>query len=126
MKNHSYAKGLNAFASATLISRILGYIRDSLVASTFGGGTQTDAFYAAFKIPNLLRRFLGEGSLTAAFVPVFTDTLHKKGKDEARRLLNALLSGLLIILTVVVILGIIFAPQVTKIVSWGFVRDPDK
>src|SRR5947207_5082384 len=97
MKNRSYAKGLGAFASATLISRILGYLRDSLVASYFGGGAQTDAFYAAFKIPNLLRRFLGEGSLTAAFVPVFTDTLHKKGKEDANDLLNSLMSSLVVI-----------------------------
>src|SRR5690349_16073899 len=97
-----FTKGLGAFSSATLISRILGYIRDAMVASFFGGGVQTDAFYAAFKIPNLLRRFLGEGALTAAFVPVFTETINKDGKDEARRLLNALLSGLVVILAVLV------------------------
>ncbi len=122
----SFTRRLGAFVSATLISRILGYLRDALVAAYFGGGAQTDAFYAAFKIPNLLRRFLGEGSLTAAFVPVFTETIHKKGHDEARRLLQALLSGLLIVLVVLVALGILFAPQLTLLSSWGFVRDPEK
>src|SRR5581483_11014886 len=63
-----FTQALGAFGSATLISRILGYARDAAVAAYFGGGYQTDAFYAAFKIPNLLRRFLGEGSLTSAFV----------------------------------------------------------
>ncbi len=126
MKNKSYIKGIGAFSSATLISRILGYVRDSLVASFFGGGYQTDAFYAAIKIPNLFRRFLGEGALTAAFVPVFTETLHKKGPQEARDLFNSLLSGLILVLMVIVTLGIIFAPQVTQMVSWGFTRDPEK
>ncbi len=121
-----FSRGLGSFASATLISRILGYARDSLVAAYFGGGYQTDAFYAAFKIPNLLRRFLGEGSLTSAFVPVFTETLHEKGEQEAQRLFDALVSGLLVILSIIVVVGIIFAPQVTQIVSWGFVRDPEK
>ncbi len=121
-----FGRHLGAFASATLISRILGYARDSLVAAYFGGGYQTDAFYAAFKIPNLLRRFLGEGSLTSAFVPVFTETLHTKGEEEARKLFDALVSGLMVVLTIIVIAGIVFAPQVTQIVSWGFVRDPEK
>jgi putative peptidoglycan lipid II flippase len=109
-----------------MISRILGYLRDALVASYFGGGGQTDAFYAAFKIPNLFRRFLGEGSLTAAFVPVFTQTNKEKGREEANELFNALASGLLIILLVLVILGVLFAPQITQLVSWGFTRDPEK
>ncbi|MBV9079495.1 MAG: murein biosynthesis integral membrane protein MurJ, partial [Elusimicrobia bacterium] len=124
-KHHKFTRSLSAFGSATLISRVLGYLRDAAVAAYFGGGYQTDAFYAAFKIPNLLRRFLGEGSLTAAFVPVFTGTLHKKGKEEAARLYDAVLTGLLAVLAVCVVLGIIFAPQVTQIVSWGFVRDPE-
>lgn len=121
-----FGRRLGAFASATMISRILGYIRDSMVAAYFGGGSQTDAFYAAFKIPNLLRRFLGEGALTAAFVPVFTETLHQKGKEEANRLFESLLSGLLVVLSIIVVLGIVLAPQVTQLISWGFVRDPEK
>jgi len=82
MKNHSYVKGLSAFSSAD------DDLEDSRVRARFFGGLLTSAavtkrtrFYAAFKIPNLLRRFLGEGSLTAAFVPVFTETLHKQGPE---------------------------------------------
>ena len=119
-----FMRALGAFGSATLISRVLGYARDAAVAAYFGGGYQTDAFYAAFKIPNLLRRFLGEGSLTTSFVPVFADTLKKKGKEEASHLFDAVFSGMVVLLSVIVILGIIFAPQVTKLVSWGFTRDP--
>ena len=122
----SFTKRLGAFSTATLISRILGYVRDALVASHFGGGVVTDAFYAAFKVPNLLRRFLGEGSLTAAFVPVFTDIQNKEGKKEANLFLNSLMSGLIIILLIVVILGMIGAPWVAKLVAWGFSDDPEK
>lgn len=122
----SFGKRLGAFTTATLLSRILGYIRDALVASHFGGGVVTDAFYAAFKVPNLLRRFLGEGSMTAAFVPVFTDVQNKEGKKEANVLLNSLLTGLILILIVIVSLGMIFAPAVAKLVAWGFEDDPEK
>lgn len=122
----TFSKSLGAFSSATLLSRILGYIRDALVAAYFGGGLLTDAFYAAFKIPNLLRRFLGEGSLTAAFIPVFGDVLNKKGKEEANHFFHSLQTALFMVLTVLVGLGIVFAPQVARIVAWGFIRDPEK
>ncbi|MCB4756678.1 MAG: murein biosynthesis integral membrane protein MurJ [Elusimicrobia bacterium] len=125
-EKHHFSRRLSAFASATLISRVLGYVRDALVATFFGGGLETDAFYAAFKVPNLIRRFLGEGSMTAAFIPVFTDVSSKKGREEAQRFIDALVSGLLVILLVITGLGILFAPQVTRIVAWGFEQDPAK
>ncbi len=125
-KQAHFSRGDGAFASATLVSRILGYWRDALVAAYFGGGFQTDAFYSAFKIPNLLRRFMAEGAFTAAFVPVFSDTVHSKGKEEARKLFNAVMSGMTVLLLSVVALGILFAPQITHLMSWGFVDDPKK
>jgi putative peptidoglycan lipid II flippase len=121
-----FAKKVGSFASATLVSRILGYWRDALVAAYFGGGGLTDSFYSAFKIPNLLRRFMAEGAFTAAFVPVFTDTLHKKGHGEAHRLFNAVMSGMTVLLLAIVALGIVFAPEITHLMSWGFVDDPAK
>jgi putative peptidoglycan lipid II flippase len=125
-EKHKFTRRLGAFSSATLISRVLGYVRDAMVAAMFGGGLVTDAFYAAFKVPNLLRRFLGEGSLTAAFVPVFTDVENKKGREEANYFLNSLMLGLIIIILMLVSLGIIFAPTVARLVAWGFTRDPAK
>jgi len=122
----NFSKRLGAFSSATLLSRILGYIRDALVAAYFGGGMVTDAFYAAFKIPNLLRRFFGEGSMTAAFIPVFSDVLAKKGKEESVRFFNALNSALLLLLTAIIGIGVLFAPQVAHMVAWGFADDPEK
>ena len=71
--------------SATLFSRILGYLRDMIFAAFFGAGLGSDAFIAAFRIPNLLRRLFGEGSLSIAFIPVFSEFLIRKGKEECRR-----------------------------------------
>lgn len=111
---------------ATLLSRILGYVRDALVAGAFGGGHVTDAFYAAFRIPNLLRRLLGEGPLTSAFVPLFSHHLEKNERADAQRFFQTLFSTLGIILVGLVALGIVFAPQITGLVAWGFRADPDK
>ena len=71
--------------AATGLSRIAGLIRDMVVATLFGAGFGTDAFFMAFTIPNLLRRFFAEGSLTAAFVPTFADVYHRDGEEEARQ-----------------------------------------
>ena len=85
-------------ASATSLSRIAGLIRDIVVARLFGAGMMTDAFFMAFTIPNLLRRFFGEGSLTAAFVPTFSEIFHQRGEEEAQKLANRCASLLLLIM----------------------------
>src|SRR5437879_887364 len=69
---HHLARRAGIFTSATMLSRILGYVRDSMVANFFGAGAAADAFYAAFRISNLFRRLLGEGALSASFIPVFS------------------------------------------------------
>ena len=66
-------RALGSIGSATLLSRVLGYVRDMIVALAFGAGPVTDAFFVAFRIPNILRRLLGEGALSTAVIPVFTD-----------------------------------------------------
>lgn len=96
------------------------------IANFFGAGMFADAFYAAYRIPNLFRRLLGEGALSASFVPVFTEHLTTKSKKETQDLLNAVFTALLIILSTLSILGIIFAPEITKIVAWGFEISPKK
>jgi len=80
--------------AATMLSRIFGFIRDMIIAGFFGAGLATDAFFVAFRIPNLLRRLLGEGSLTASFVPVFTEYLKKKSPREAGELANITFTAL--------------------------------
>src|SRR4030065_477318 len=84
---------------ATLLSRIFGFLRDIVVAGFFGAGLATDAFFVAFRIPNLLRRLLAEGSLTISFVPVFTEYLRNKTREEALDLANVVFTALSILLT---------------------------
>jgi len=86
----------------------------------FGTTAAADAFYVAYRIPNLLRELLAEGSMSAAFIPVFTETLTKGSKEEARRLANAVFARLLVILVIVTGLGIIFAPYIVKFIAWGW------
>ena len=111
---------------STLASRILGYLRDMLIANFFGAGLVADAFFVAYRIPNLLRRLLGEGALSASFIPVFTEYLTTKPKEEAQRL--ARISGLLLLttLSILTILGIIFSPIIVRVIAPGFIKDPQK
>jgi len=120
------ARAAGIVGSATLVSRLMGYARDMVMSWAFGTGLAADAFYVAYRIPNLLRELLAEGSMSAAFIPVFTETLTKESKESARHLANAVFARLLVILAVLTLLGIIFAPFVVKAIAWGFKADPDK
>ncbi|HBA09442.1 MAG TPA: lipid II flippase MurJ, partial [Methylotenera mobilis] len=82
---------LNALAkvgSMTFVSRILGFVRDTLIARVFGAGMLSDAFIVAFKIPNLLRRISAEGAFSQAFVPILSEYKSQRGFDETHRLIN--------------------------------------
>lgn len=114
------AKAAGVVGAATLASRVLGYVRDMVMSWAFGTSLAADVFYVAYRIPNLLRELLAEGSMSAAFIPVFTETLTKESKESARRLANAVFARLLVILVVLTVLGIIFAPYVVKVVAWGW------
>ena len=114
------AKAAGVVGLATLGSRIMGYIRDMVMSWAFGTGLAADAFYVAYRIPNLLRELLAEGSMSAAFIPVFTETLTKESRESAHDLANAVFARLLIILVVLTGLGILFAPYIVKIVAWGW------
>ncbi len=105
---------------ATLLSRILGFVRDMVIAWFFGAGLLSDAFFVAFRIPNLLRRLFAEGSLSIAFVPVFTDYLTRDGRDEAFNMARSTLRILSVLLVVLTIAGILAAPLIVKIVAPGF------
>ncbi len=119
-------KSIGSVSSATLISRILGYVRDMVVASRFGSGWVADTFYLAFRIPNLLRDLLGEGSLSSGFIPVFNECLVKKGKNEAASLYSACIGIMLIILSGVTLLGMIFAPAIVRVIAWGWWDKPEQ
>lgn len=108
METHEHkkvARYASVFGSATLLSRVLGLVRDAVSASFFGTGAAMDALVVALTIPNLTRRFFGEGALTAGFVPVFSDNLHRRGKEGALDLANKVTSVLLIILLSLLVAG---------------------
>jgi putative peptidoglycan lipid II flippase len=107
-------------AAATLLSRVLGFARDAVIAWTFGAGFSSDAFLAAFRIPNLFRRLVGEGVLNAAFVPVFAETLHRGGPGEARRLFGAAARRVVLALSVACAIGIPAAAGIVALVAPGF------
>ena len=117
-KNVSRAAG--TVGSLTFLSRILGLARDMVLAGLFGTGMAADAFFVAFRIPNLLRRLFAEGSLTIAFIPVFTEYITIKNKKEAFELARAALTILALILTVVTLLGVIFSPWIVRAQAFGF------
>jgi putative peptidoglycan lipid II flippase len=117
-ENVSRAAGTVGFY--TLLSRILGLVRDMVVAYFFGSKMAADAFFVAFRIPNLLRRFFAEGSLTIAFIPVFTETLTQKSKQDAFELARAVLTLLSLLLAVVTILGVLLSPWVVRLQAYGF------
>jgi len=119
-ENIKVAKAAGLVGSATLLSRIMGYLRDSVMSWAFGTSAAADAFYVAYRIPNLLRELLAEGSMSAAFIPVFTETLTKGTKEEARHLANAVFARLLVLLVIVTGIGIIFAPYIVKAIAWGW------
>jgi putative peptidoglycan lipid II flippase len=111
---------------ATLVSRILGYVRDMVIAYFFGTATSADAFFVAFRIPNLFRRLFAEGSLTVAFIPVFSEYLVKESKKDALEFANVIFTFLSIILAVLCCLGITFSPIIIKLMAWGFADDQSK
>lgn len=120
------ARAAGVVGGATLMSRILGFVRDALVAKMFGAGMSADAFFVAFRIPNMFRRLLGEGSLTSSFIPVFTEYLTQKSKEEAREMASAFFSLAMVVLSLVTIVGIIFAPQIVTVLAHGFTSNPEK
>jgi putative peptidoglycan lipid II flippase len=112
--------------AATLVSRILGLLRDQVLAAIFGASNDMDAFVVAFRIPNLVRDLFAEGAMSAAFVPTFTERLALDGKNNAWRLANNLLGALLVTTSALVVLGIVFARPLVTLYAGDFARVPGK
>lgn len=110
----------------TTLSRILGFVRDLVIALFMGAGLGADAFFVAFRIPNLLRRLFAEGALSAAFIPTYVETLEKDGKPEAERLARITFSFAAIVLAVITVFGIALSPWLVRIIAPGFYAVPDK
>src|SRR5438445_8089124 len=115
---------LGSIGSATLASRVLGFVRDMVVALAFGAGPVTDAFFVAYRIPNILRRLLAEGALSTAVIPVFTEYATVRSRDELRRLVRATLGTALVVLAVTTLVGIALAPWLLRAIAPGFTSDP--
>ena len=112
-------KGAARVAAGILVTRVLGYIRERVFAHYFGNGAAADAFRAALRIPNALRNLLGEGTLSASFIPVYA-ALNEQKKDAARALAGAILGLLLLASGLLAVIGIVFAPAITAFVAQGF------
>ncbi len=112
--------------AATFLSRIFGFIRDMVIASVFGAGLSADAFFVAFRIPNLLRRLFAEGSLSITFVPVFSEYLTNSGQNEAFRLARSAVRTLTVLLILVALGGILLSPLIVRLIAPGFSATPGK
>ena len=119
-ENSRVVKAAAVIGSATLLSRILGFMRDAVIAWYFGAGFSSDAFIAAFRIPNLLRRLFAEGALGSAFIPVFTDLIVKRGRDEAFDMARSAFRLLSVMLIILALGGILLAPLIVRFIAPGF------
>src|SRR5665648_642019 len=117
---YKIAKYAGIVIIATIFCRILGLGREIVISNRFGAGIETDAFFIAFMIPNLLRSFLGEGALNSAFIPIFAEYLTNNDRKKAEYFASNVLNILIIILIIVVILGIWGAPLLINIIAIGF------
>jgi putative peptidoglycan lipid II flippase len=123
-RNITKAAGL--MSVATFISRILGYIKDMILAVFFGATGLSDTFFVAFRIPNLLRELFAEGSMSSAVIPVLTEYQTKYGAQEAKRLVRIIFTSITIFVGLICVLGIIFAPAIVTAIAPGFLNMPDK
>jgi putative peptidoglycan lipid II flippase len=120
------ARSAGVIGLATMTSRILGLVREQVLAYYFGAGDAMDAFRVAFRVPNLLRDLFAEGAMSAAFVPTFTGYLTREGRERAWRLGNSVLNGLLAVTVVLVGLGFAFAPWLVRLFAEDFAAVPGK
>ena len=119
-------KTLASISSLTLLSRILGFVRDMMMARIFGAGMANEAFVIAYRLPNLLRRMFAEGAFSQAFVPIFSEFKSRRGHEETKLLVDHVTTLLAIILFVITLIGIFAAPVLVYITAPGFSATPEK
>ena len=120
------ARAAGLVSALTLVSRLLGLVREQVFAALLGAGLQADAFRIAFRIPNLLRDMFAEGALSAAFVPTYARVLKESGREEAHRLVSRVLTLLSVILGLLVVLGVVLAEPLVSVLAPGFDKVPGK
>jgi putative peptidoglycan lipid II flippase len=119
-------RGFATVGGMTVVSRVLGFVRDVLIAAVLGASSVTDAFFVAFRVPNMFRRLFAEGAFNAAFIPLFTKRLHAAEPDAGRDFAAEALSGLTLMLVAFVVLAEIAMPWLMLLLAPGFADDPDK
>jgi len=119
-------KVLATVSSLTFVSRVLGFVRDAIIARVFGAGFVTDAFFVAFKLPNLLRRLFAEGAFSQAFVPILAEYKNQRGQDETKRLIDHVSAVLALALFIVSVIGVLAAPVLIYLTAPGFSATPEK
>lgn len=118
-------RGTSIVSILTLVSRILGLVRDIVFSRVFGAGLVSDAFFVAFRVPNILRSLVAEGALTSAFVPVFATEL-ENSPEHAQTALRSVMGLLLLTTSILSLLGILFAEQIVAVIGVGFTANSDK
>jgi putative peptidoglycan lipid II flippase len=119
-------RALTTVSGMTLLSRITGLARETLKATAFGAGLQMDAFEAAFRLPNILRRLFAEGAFSQAFVPIFAEYRRQRGLDETRALVGRVSTLLALALLALSIIGVLAAPWLVYLLAGGFAETPGK
>src|SRR5512139_3226891 len=120
------ARSAGIISLATFSSRVLGYVKDMILARYFGATGVSDVFFVAFRIPNLLRELFAEGSMSSAFIPVLTEYQTVQGREEANRLVRSTFLFILIVVGAVCLAGMAFAPAIVSVIAPGFGDNPDK
>lgn len=126
IKSKSLLKATSTVGLMTLLSRILGLVREVVIAHHFGSGAQTDAFFVAFKIPNFFRRLFAEGAFSQAFVPVLAEYKTKYSKEEVKNLIDSVSGTLTVVLGSISVLAVLGAPALIMVFAPGFINDPPK
>ena len=119
-------RALATISSMTFLSRVLGLVRDFFIARVFGAGIATDAFFVAFRIPNLLRRLFAEGAFSQAFVPILGEYRSRQTPEETRALVDSVASVLFVALVAAAALGVLAAPLIVYVTAPGWAADPDR
>ena len=123
---HRIAKSTGLLSAATALSRVLGFVRDLLLARLFGTGFQIEAFVVAFRLPNMLRDLVAEGAMTSAVVPVLSASRAKGDQQDFWRLSQVLFTRMTVALLAVTLGGVLLAPGIVRVVAPGFAADPEK
>lgn len=119
-------RSLATVGGLTMVSRVLGFIRDIMIAALLGSGAVADAFFVAFRFPNLFRRLFGEGAFNSAFVPLFAKRLEGDGAEAARRFAEEIMAGLVLVLGLVSAVAMIAMPWLMNLLAPGFRDVPGK